>query len=82
MVTEIELKDDVTIRQLAQQLDVEPAQVEQSLLDLGERPSSLEDLLTPENAELAAMSFGKTVTFSQAYQVRGLLRHIWALANS
>lgn len=69
IVTEIQLRDDVTIRQLAQQLEVSASQVEQCLLELGEHPSSQEDLLSPENAELAAMSFGKTVTFSQAYLV-------------
>lgn len=69
VITEIQLSDEVTIRQLAQQLEVPAAQVEQSLLELGERPSSHEDVLSPENAELAAMSFGKTVVFSQAFLV-------------
>ena len=73
IVTEIQLSDEVTIRQLAQQLDVPAAQVEQSLLELGERPSSHEDILSPENAELAAMSFGKTVVYSQAFLVRLVL---------
>ena len=70
IVTEIQLSDEVTIRQLAQQLEVPAGQVEQSLLELGERPSSHEDILSPEHAELAAMSFGKTVVFSQAFLVR------------
>ena len=69
VVTEIQLADEVTIRQLAQQLDVPAAQVEQALVELGERPCSYEDSLSPENAELAAMSFGKTVVFSQAFLV-------------
>ncbi len=74
VVSEIQLSDEVTIRQLAQQLDVPAAQVEQALLELGERPSSHEDVLSPENAELAAMSFGKTVVFSQAFLVSLLPR--------
>ena len=81
VVTEIQLSDEVTIRQLAQQLDVPAAQVEQSLLELGERPSSHEDILSPENAELAAMSFGKTVVFSQAFLVRLLPKTMSVLRN-
>lgn len=69
VVTEIQLSEEVTVRQLAAQLDVTPAELERSLLEWGEKPSSHEDVLSPESAELAAMSFGKTVVFSQAFLV-------------
>lgn len=55
--------------QLARQLNVTAEQVEEAMAEFGEKASSHQDIIPPDNAELVAMSFGKTVTFSKAFQV-------------
>ena len=45
-------------------------EVEQSMAEFGETPSSDKDVVSPSNAELVCMAFGKSVIFSQAVLVR------------
>jgi len=45
-------------------------EVEESLAQFGETSSSDKDIVTPSNAELVCMAFGKSVIFSQAVLVK------------
>eukprot|EP00887_Chlorella_sp_A99_P006846 scaffold2.g6846.t1 len=55
----IVVPEDVTLLRLAALLGVEPPQLEAVLADLGDRPQSFEDLVSPDSAELAALELGK-----------------------
>lgn len=66
VVTEIRLPDEVTVGELARLLEVTVEEVEQSMAEFGETPSSDKDVVSPSNAELVCMAFGKSVIFSQA----------------
>jgi hypothetical protein len=69
VVTEIHLPDDVSVLQLSQLLEVSVEEVEASLAQFGETSSSDKDVISPGNAELVSMAFGKSVIFSQAVLV-------------
>ena len=68
-VTEIELQDSVTVSQLAALLHVPLQEVEGTLTELGDTPASPEEVLSPANAELVAMVYGKITRFSKAVLV-------------
>ena len=68
-VTEIDLQDNVTVSQLAALLHVPLQEVEGTLTELGDTPASPEEVLSPANAELVAMVYGKTARFSKAVLV-------------
>ncbi|KAK9830345.1 hypothetical protein WJX72_011161 [[Myrmecia] bisecta] len=56
----------VTVRALAKLLGCELDQLEKVLVDIGDKPSSAEDIVPLDSAELAAMEFGKTAIVSKA----------------
>uniref|UniRef100_A0A7S3QQL7 Tr-type G domain-containing protein n=2 Tax=Dunaliella tertiolecta TaxID=3047 RepID=A0A7S3QQL7_DUNTE len=62
----IEIPAVVSVRQLAELLDCRPAALEAFLAEqLGEPPGSLEDLVAPEAAELAALEWGHVAILQQ-----------------
>lgn len=67
---DIKIDDEVTVSQLAQLLSADVGKIEDSLAELGEAPGSTEDRVSYTNAELVAMAFGRTVTFSKDVLVR------------
>lgn len=67
--TEVVIPSDVTVRQLAQLLGLDSTQkLEEVLADVGEPPSSLEDRLPMDSAELAVMEFGRVAVISKEAQ--------------
>lgn len=66
---EVVIPSDVTVRQLAQLLGLESTQrLEAVLADVGDPPSSLEDRLPMDSAELAVMEFGRVAVMSKEAQ--------------
>ena len=55
----IEIIVGVTITELARKLGVSPEKVEKLMIDLGESPASLEEVVGPDLIELIAMDVGK-----------------------
>lgn len=57
--SQIEVPSMVSVRQLAELLECSPAALEDFLTQqLGDPPASVEDLVSPEAAELAALEWG------------------------
>ncbi|DBB16568.1 TPA: hypothetical protein ACH3X3_014829 [Trebouxia sp. C0006] len=66
---EVVIPPDVTVRQLAQLLGLQTTQeLEKVLADVGDPPSSLEDRLPMDSAELAVMEFGRVAVISKEAQ--------------
>lgn len=59
----IHLPDDVTVKELAAKLGETVARVEEVLTDVGAAPTSPEDLVAPDAAELAALELDRIVIF-------------------
>lgn len=66
---EVVIPPDVTVRHLAQLLGLQTTQeLERVLADVGDPPSSLEDRLPMDSAELAVMEFGRVAVISKEAQ--------------
>ncbi|DBA91352.1 TPA: hypothetical protein ACH3X2_003998 [Trebouxia sp. C0005] len=66
---EVVIPPDVTVQQLAQLLGLQATQeLERVLADVGDPPSSLEDRLPMDSAELAVMEFGRVAVISKEAQ--------------
>ncbi|KAL0021264.1 hypothetical protein WJX79_001469 [Trebouxia sp. C0005] len=66
---QVVIPPDVTVQQLAQLLGLQATQeLERVLADVGDPPSSLEDRLPMDSAELAVMEFGRVAVISKEAQ--------------
>lgn len=67
--SEINLPDEVTVESLAKLLWISKDQIEATMTELSIAFGSDQDLVSPSDAELIAMSYGRTVILSKAVLV-------------